>query len=66
MPGQDLYEYLRKHLQLPAAALETGAKKLPEDFVFEINLSPTPPRLSRKDQNPKPPLTTDNGDELET
>ena len=50
MPGADSYEYLRKHLPLPAAALDVSAKKLPEDFHFEIDLNPTPPRLSRRDQ----------------
>ena len=50
MPGSDSYEYLRKHLPLPAAALDVSAKKLPENFNFEIDLNHSPPRLSRREQ----------------
>ncbi len=49
MPNADSYEYLRKHLPLPVEALEVNAKKLPENFHFTVDLTPTPPRLSRRD-----------------
>ncbi len=64
MPSETQYEFLRKHLPLPIEALEISAKQLPENFNFEVDLKPTPPRLSRKEMHDSskenPPIEQNN------
>jgi len=40
---------IRRHLGLPLEALEIFAKRVPRDFSFDPDLSPSPPRNSRKE-----------------
>ena len=57
------FTYLRKHLPLPIEALDTTLKKLPENFSFDTNLTPTPPRLSRLDRASQAGKNTENSQE---
>ncbi len=53
MPTDQKFELLRKHLPLPTEALDITCKTLPENFELTVDLSPTPPRKSRKESYEK-------------
>ena len=57
------FTYLRKHLPLPIEALDTTLKKLPENFTFDTDLTPTPPRQSRLERATQAGKDTENNQE---
>ena len=58
-PGETEYANWQAPIPLPAEALDIHAKKIPEGFAFEINLTPTPAKQPENNQDPPAPILQD-------